>query len=157
MATSGWQDVTQADIDRRQAKPAAASKPSKYRNVRVEVDGITFDSKREAHRYQELKLMQHSGQIRDLRWQPRYTLFALTLDRADVRDANAGTVSQRRQVVCEYVADFDYLAPDVVGDHFMWRTVVEDVKSPTTRRKEVYRLKRKLFEAQYGIQIREVR
>lgn len=155
MATRGYENFTPADAAQlaRQNQPA---KPTKYRSVKTIVDGITFDSKREAHRYQELKLMQHSGQIRDLRWQPRYVLFALVLEQANIRDANAGVISQRRQVVCEYIADFDYLAAQDVLGKVVWGTVVEDVKSPATRRKEVYRLKRKLFEAQYGIQIREV-
>lgn len=156
MATRGYEHFTPADVARIARKDPQAAKPSKYRSVKTVVDGVTFDSKKEAHRYQELKLMQHAGQIRDLRWQPRYVLFALVLDQADIRDANAGVISQRRHVVCEYVADFDYLAAhDVVGQ-VIWRTVVEDVKSPATRKKEVYRLKRKMMEAQYGIQIREV-
>lgn len=152
MATRGWENATLADVQGRQVP----QKPSKYRNVKQTIDGIEFDSKREAQRYQQLKLMQHSGQIRDLRWQPRYVLFALVLEHADVRDANAGAISQRRHVVCEYIADFDYLAAQDVLGRVVWRTVVEDVKSPATRRKEVYRLKRKLFEAQYGIQIQEM-
>lgn len=156
MATRGYENFTAADVAGVSRKDVPV-KPSKYRSVKAVVDGITFDSKREAHRYQELKLMQHAGQIRDLRWQPRYVLFALVLEHADVRDANAGTISQRRHVVCEYVADFDYLAAQDVLGRVIWRTVVEDVKSPATRKKEVYRLKRKLFEAQYGMQIMEVR
>ncbi len=150
MGTRGFEYLTEGDARKLGKHESTRPKGSKYRNVKVVVDGITFDSKREAHRYQELKLMQHAGQIRSLRWQPRYTLFALTIDRADLRDANAGNVTLRRQVVCEYVGDFDYVCADGV-------VVVEDVKSPATRRKEVYRLKRKLFEAQYGIRIVEVR
>lgn len=139
------------------AKKHAPKKRSKYGGVKTTVDGITFDSKREAHRYRELKLMQQAGQIRDLRWQPRYTLFALVLASADLRDANAGAIVNRRQAVCEYIGDFEYLAPDDEFAEAAWHRVVEDVKSPATRLKEVYRLKRKLFEAQYGVQIREIR
>lgn len=130
---------------------------SKYGATKTTVDGVVFDSKREAHRYQELKLMQQSGQIRELRWQPRYVLFALVLEKPNLRDANAGTISQRRHVVCEYIADFEYLTAEPGFDVVRWYPVVEDVKSPATQRKEVYRLKRKLFEAQYGITILETR
>lgn len=157
MATRGWENATPNDVRHRRPLTTLRQKRSKYGATKTTVDGISFDSKREAHRYQELKLMQLSGQIRDLRWQPRYVLFALVLEAADITDANAGTISQRRQVVCEYIADFDYLAAQDVLGRVAWSTVVEDVKSPATRRKEVYRLKRKLFEAQYGIQIREIR
>lgn len=73
--------------------------------------------------------------------------------------AAAGVISGlRRQVripiivngvrVCSYVADAVY----VEGG----RRVVEDTKSPMTRRLPVYRLKRKLLAALHGIDIREV-
>lgn len=42
------------------AKP---SKPSKYGNVRTEIDGIWFDSQAEARRYEELRLLQRAGAI----------------------------------------------------------------------------------------------
>ena len=41
----------------------------KYRAVKVNVDGITFDSKREAERYLELKQMVKDGKIEGLRLQ----------------------------------------------------------------------------------------
>src|SRR5690606_369436 len=53
---------------------AKERKPSKYRNVRTTVDGITFDSKREAERYGELKTMEAAGVISDLELQPRFPL-----------------------------------------------------------------------------------
>lgn len=150
-----WTEEEYRALQSRQKAPAV--KRSKYGGVKTELDGITFDSKREAQRYRELKLQQHAGQIRDLRWQPHYTLFALTLEGADLHNANAGDISLRRQPVCEYIADFEYLAASVGVEAVTWSLVVEDVKSPATRKKDVYRLKRKLFEAQYGVEIREIR
>lgn len=154
MATRGYEHFTPADVARIARKDPQAAKPSKYRSVKTVVDGVTFDSKREAHRYQELKLMQHAGQIRNLRWQPRYVLFALVIAGADLRDSNRGEIDNQRRPVCEYVADFEYEELVLKPAYFL--PVVEDVKSVATRKKEVYRLKRKLFEAQYGVQIREV-
>ena len=47
---------------------------SKYKSVKVTVDGIVFDSKREAKRYGELKIMQQAGLIELLETQPVYKL-----------------------------------------------------------------------------------
>jgi hypothetical protein len=114
------------------------AKHSKYRNVRTEVDGIKFDSKKEAARYQELKLMERAGEIYDLVLQPA---FAITVNGLKV---------------CTYKADFRYnqVRRDQTGmrmeslDH-----IVEDVKGVKT---DVYKLKKKLVKACHGIDIREV-
>src|SRR5678809_46711 len=105
------------------------AKPSKYRNKKTEVDGILFDSKKEAARYQVLKLMQEARQIVHLNYQ---VPFALVVN---------------KQSVCVYVADFAYTKAG--------RLVVEDVKSPATRT-AVYQLKKKLMRACYDIEIVEV-
>ena len=42
---------------------------SKYRNIKTEVDGIVFDSKAEARRYAELRLLEKANEISDLRLQ----------------------------------------------------------------------------------------
>lgn len=107
----------------------APGKPSKYGNVRTEVDGITFDSAREAREYAILKLLAQSGDITDLVLQPRFPL----------QDSGTGAVTglQRRPVV--YVADFAYT--DRQG-----RRVVVDVKGFRTKE---YRIKVKLFRERY--------
>lgn len=46
----------------------------KYGNRKIVFDGMVFDSKKECHRYQELKLMEKAGEITDLQRQVRYTL-----------------------------------------------------------------------------------
>ena len=107
---------------------------SKYGNHRTVVDGYTFDSKAEARRYQELRLMEQAGEIRNLRVHPPYPLYCPGDDCEIVR------------VAC-YVADFDYW--DVPGDRF----VVEDVKGQRTA---IYSLKRKWLRLQAGIEIQEI-
>ena len=47
---------------------------SKYRNRKTIHDGITFDSKGEANRYCELKILERAGEISDLTLQPKFTL-----------------------------------------------------------------------------------
>lgn len=102
---------------------------NKYRAVRTEVDGIIFASKKEAARYAMLKIMKKHGQISDLVLQPRY-------------DFRLNGVK-----IGFYKADFSYV------DNRTGETVTEDVKGRPT---PVYRLKKKLMRAFYGIEITEV-
>lgn len=101
---------------------------TKYRAVKTTVDGIVFDSKREALRYQELKLLFRSGKIRNLELQPKLDFLI------------------GGEKVFTYYPDFIYFDED--GSR-----VVEDVKGFRT---PVYRLKKKLIEAQFNLEIREI-
>jgi hypothetical protein len=115
------------------AKPKPAPKPrrgySKFGAVRTVVDGIKFASKAESRRYLELKALEQAGEIHGLLLQPKYPLL--------VGQHKVGT----------YIADFFYVKTIGCED------VVEDVKGMRT---PVYRLKKKMVEAQYGITITEV-
>jgi hypothetical protein len=97
----------------------------------VVVDGIKFDSKKEANRYRELRLMVDAGVISDLELQPVFELVP----------------KQDGERAVKYVADFQYRSGS--------ETVVEDVKSPATKT-PVYRIKRKLMLFVHGIRVREV-
>lgn len=105
---------------------------SKYHARKTTVDGITFDSMREAHRYLALKGMEEDGLISDLRRQVRYELVP------------AFDVDGRRYRPVYYVADFVYMEAG--------KEVVEDVKGMRT---DVYKLKSKLFARRYGMSIKE--
>jgi len=108
----------------------------KYNAKKTIVDGITFDSKREAARYQELKLLERAGEIRNLKLQPRYVL----------QDSFRKNGVTHRAIT--YVADFEYI------DNQTNTVVVEDVKGKKTA---VYNLKKKLFEKKYqNLSIREI-
>lgn len=93
---------------------------SKYRNVKTMVDGIEFDSKKEARRYCELLLMQKGKQIMDLELQPKFDLM--------VNGTKCGY----------YKADFRYFCLE----RQQW--IIEDVKSEATKT-PVYRLKKKIL------------
>lgn len=101
----------------------------KYKAVKVVVDGITFDSKRESERYQELKEMVQNGQIDNLILQPSFEL-------------QEGFVNSKGQKVRPiiYKADFSYTDAD-------GKLVVEDVKGMETKD---FKLKRKMFDFKYG-------
>lgn len=124
------------------------SKPSKYRAVPVivteagdvyeakaakanQITGRRFASKAEARRYLELKMLERAGQISELECQPRFELHALDGSK-----------------VASYLADFRYL------ERSTRTVVVEDFKGVAT---QIYRLKKKLVEAEHSITIREVR
>nr|UVX87047.1 MAG: Protein of unknown function (DUF1064) [Bacteriophage sp.] len=105
---------------------------SKYHAKKTVVDGVTFDSKREANRYLVLKGMEKDGTIKDLRRQVRYELIP------------AFDVDGRHYRPVYYVADFVYVENG--------KEVVEDVKGMIT---DVYKLKSKLFARRYGKVIKE--
>lgn len=105
-------------------------KESKYHNKKVTVDGITFDSVKEASRWQELRMMERAGKITGLVRQQKIELIPKTkLYRA-----------------CYYVCDFIYF------DKRENKTIYEDVKGVRTKE---YLLKRKLLYWQHGIEIKE--
>lgn len=99
----------------------------KYHARRAEIDGFKFASRAEARRYQELRLVEAAGEIRNLKCQVRFPLV--------VNDVKIGT----------YVCDFQYR--DRSG-----AVIVEDVKGCRT---QVYKIKRALMKALYHIDILE--
>ena len=139
MATRGYENFTQSDVTRRewQQQKAAQPKASKYKNVRVEVDGITFDSKREAGEYLKLKARLHAGEISDLQRQVIFPLYA-PLFAAGASDAHVE--------VARYIADFTYRD---AGDG---RLHVVDSKG---KRTAMYALKAKWLNLQSGVVIEE--
>jgi hypothetical protein len=103
------------------------SKPSKYKNVKKTVDNVEFHSIKEADRYITLRTLLRAKQIFDLELQPE---FPFHID---------------GKKIFVYIADFIYR--DISGE-----TIIEDVKGLKT---PLYRLKRKLTEAQHKIRITE--
>ena len=112
----------------------------KYHSRKTVVDGIIFASRREAMRYQELRLLERGGKVRNLRRQVKYNLIPAQLD-------SRGQVAEKPVT---YIADFVY---ELLSDGGFWVPVVEDAKGVRT---PVYIIKRKLMLERYGIRIREV-
>lgn len=123
--------------------PGLDQKRHKYGAVRTEVDGLKFASKREAKRYQELRLLEKAGEIKGLKCQHPYDLFAPMLFRP-VGHPNA--FDRHPVKIGRYVADFIYY--DRQGTFH-----VEDVKGFRT---PLYQWKKRHVEAQYGVTITEV-
>lgn len=138
------------------------SKTPKYHNVKTVINGIRFDSKKEANRYLSLMDAVRAGIITDLRLQHDFTL----------QEAFTSPDRERNRAI-RYRADFSYRVVcvnyekitcvgftdleywrDIVHQHGRGNLVVEDVKSKATRTKD-YRMKYKMM-ADKGYHIREV-
>lgn len=112
---------------------------SKYRNKKVLVDGVAFDSKKEAKRYRELKLMEDAGMISRLERQVKFDLLP------NQKDPDGKVIERKVQ----YVADFVYMKNGKV--------CVEDVKG--YRDGGAYRvfvIKRKLMLYRFGLVVKEI-
>lgn len=109
-------------------------KANKYGNKKVTFDGIEFDSKKEARRYAELKMLQKAGMIKDLELQKKYEL---------IPSQYINKRCVEREVA--YKADFVYKQNG--------ETIVEDTKGMKTKE---YIIKRKLMLYVHGIRIKEV-
>lgn len=105
---------------------------NKYRAIKTVVDGIKFDSKKEAARYCELKILVRADVIRDLRLQVPFEI------------CPSVTIGGKKQRAVMYKADFVYTEN---GEQ-----VVEDTKGMRTAE---YIIKRKLMKHVHGIEIKE--
>lgn len=130
---------TMEDLDKVRARPQVTSltpvkpkpKRAKFLNVKTtDARGVVHDAKGESQRWEELRLMERAGEITKLRRQVVYALVC------------------NGHLITTYKADFVY--EDGAA------TVVEDRKSPRTRKLESFRHKVKMMHACHGLQIREV-
>lgn len=108
---------------------------AKYHNKKVEYDGYTFDSIKEKNYYIKLKLLEKAGKIKELELQKEYEL------------QPSFKLNNKTSRKITYRADFTYKTTEDDKLH------VVDVKGFRT---DVYRLKKKLFEYKYRIEIEEI-
>lgn len=118
---------------------------SKYHSRKTTVDGIEFDSKKEANRYRELVLLERAGLIQNLQRQVKFVLIPAQYEPDTI--GKRGGVKRGKQIEreCCYVADFSYTDNG--------KQVVEDTKGFKTKD---YIIKRKLMLWVHGIRIKEV-
>lgn len=131
----------------------AMPKNSKYKAKKIQVDGISFDSKKEANRYLELKSKERYGEIMDLQLQVPFQLLPAQYKEETIRAKSGKEKATKRLVERKvmYVADFLYI------DSNTGEFVVEDVKGyKRSTAYSVYVMKRKLMLYIHGIQIKEV-
>ena len=126
---------------------------NKYQAIKTCVNGINFDSRKEARRYQELLLLQRAGVIQNLRLQEKFLLIPSQYETIETgecyKTGEKKGLPKTKQVCIEqavvYVADFVY---EENG-----KLVVEDTKGIKTTD---YIIKRKLMLYTHGIRIKEV-
>lgn len=109
-------------------------KRNKHGNVKVEYDGMLFDSTWERDVWIDLKLLEKIGEIKNLRRQVEYVLI----------DKQEG---ERKMSI---IVDFEYVVVNT------GKLVVADAKSEHTRKLQTYINKRKLFRKKYGFAIKEI-
>lgn len=120
----------------------------KYHNKKIVVDGMSFDSVKEFHRYRELKLLERAGEIQDLKAQVKFILIPAQYEFYERYGKNGNRIKDGQRCLekeCAYVADFVYFQNGV--------KVVEDTKGFRTKD---YIIKRKLMLFMHGIRIKEV-
>jgi hypothetical protein len=113
---------------------------NKYGNKKVQLDGIQFDSRKEANRYAELKIAEKCGAIKDLQLQKTFELIP----------AQYRIINGKKKCVeqaCKYKADFYYF--DCMTNNF----ICEDTKGFKTKD---YIIKRKLMLYVHDIRIVEI-
>ena len=118
---------------------------NKYHNHKVRKSGLTFDSKKEHKRYNELLLLQQAGEIANLRRQVKFVLIPTQREPNIIGSRGGVKKGKLLERECSYIADFVY------GEN--GKMVVEDSKGLRTKD---YIIKRKLMLYVHNIRIREV-
>lgn len=132
----------------KQKSKKSVQKRSKYGATKVVVEGIEFDSKKEAERYLFLLNEQAAGRIRDLRRQVVYELLPAIwheeVEHLKTKDRVKQVCDQR---AVTYKADFVYY------NIFLGQEIVEDVKGSVYTITPEFKLKEKMMFALLGIRI----
>lgn len=122
---------------------------NKYKNKKVTIDGQTFDSKKEANRYSNLKLLEKGGVIKNLQTQVKYVLIPAQYEGTGEYYTKGKHKGEEKKRLVEheisYVADFVY---EKDGE-----TIVEDTKGFRT---DIYIAKRKMMLYFHGIKVKEI-
>ena len=119
-------------ISEEQYRQFLGKKTLKYHNNKVVKNGIKYDSQKEYLRHLYLKTLEEEGKISELELQKKFLL------------QEEFTYNRKKERPIYYIADFYYF------DKKLNCYIAEDVKSEITRQDKTYRLKKKMFEYQYG-------
>lgn len=139
-----WTAEMFEDFKRRtERKPAVQEAPKppprqKYGSKKVQINGASFDSQKEARRWEMLVQMEKAGMISGLRRQVAFELAPAVMLDGD----------KKMKPTLRYFADAVYIQDG--------KLVVEDTKSAPTRKKDSYRIKKHLLATVLGLQIKEV-
>jgi len=115
-------------------------KGGRYNKTVVEVDNIKFDSKIEAARYSQLRILEKAGEIKQLELQPKFIIQQNCKIKLNDK--------VKTQLMIKYIADFKYIENGKI--------IVEDVKSKYTSSDAQYKIKRKMLvyqQEQHGFDV----
>lgn len=130
-------------------QPFKREKGQKYKNKKVEIDGILFDSTKEGKRYLVLKQALDKGKIQDLQLQVKYELIPSIKEEYVEHLKTKDKIKTRTlQLPITYTCDFQYMKDGEL--------VVEDVKASPKMLPKEFTLKEKLMFWKYRIKIRKV-
>ena len=128
-----WNTITKKDAEKYGIEKPEETK-RKYNNKKPEIDGVTFDSQKEANYYVKLKLMKRAGKVERFELQPEFVLLDPKNDRVTGRGI-------------KYRADFK----------IVWEDGLEEIIDVKGYKTNIYKLKKKLLLARYPeINFREV-
>lgn len=119
---------------------------NKYKSRKTSVNGVNFDSRKEADRYIELSILSRSGAITSLKRQVKFELIPAQYEPDIISPRGKVKKGKLIERAVSYIADFVYT--DENG-----KTVVEDTKGFRTKD---YIIKRKLLLYIHGIRIKEI-
>lgn len=126
-----------------------AQRRSKYGNKKVVVNGLKFDSKKEAQRYSYLLMLKNAGIISDLELQKEFEIIPAQYETFARYGKNGKRLKDGRRCLerpVKYIADFVYRKDGEL--------IVEDTKGMLT---PDYVIKRKALLYLKGIRISEIR
>jgi len=113
---------------------------TKYNSKKVTIDGITFQSTKEGHRYCELKLLERAGEIKDLKMQVPFEVVPALREPDTIGKRGGIKKGKTIENSVIYNADFVYY------DNRKQQKIVEDSKGCRTKD---YVIKRKLMKIKY--------
>lgn len=131
---------------------------NKYYSKKISADGMIFDSKKEYKRWNELRMLEKTGQIRDLKRQVKFVLIPAQREPDTIGPKGGIKPGRLLEREVAYIADFTYVeilpfADEADTGVLTGVLVVEDTKGIRTKD---YIIKRKLMLYIHGIRIREV-
>lgn len=145
---------------------------NKLNSRKVTVNGITYDSKKEARRHGVLLEMEQRGEIKDLQRQVKFVLIPAQYETYERYGKKGQRLKDGKRCIekeCAYVADFVYrvvqedtspaLRATSPQGEALGRLVVEDTKgyrNPSAATYAYFVLKRKLMLWVHGIRITEI-
>lgn len=124
-------------------------KGQKYKNKKIEIDGIKFDSTKEGKRYLVLKQGLYDGKIQDLKLQVKYELIPSIKEEYVEHLKTKDKVKTRTlQLPITYTCDFQYMKDGEL--------IIEDIKASPKLLPKEFVIKEKLMFWKHRIRIKKV-